>query len=306
MKTWVVITIFIVLVGAPEALVARMKVVATTPDIGAIAKAVGGEHVEVKSIARGFQDPHQIAAKPSYMRLLNRANLLVYTGLELEVGWLPLLISGARNPAIRPGAVGHLDASRSVQILEVPEGQVDRSAGDVHPEGNPHYMLDPRNGILVARAIAEKLGELDPSHRLAYEKNLASFRKSMMNRIHEWETRLSGLKGRKVVTYHRHWSYFVQWLGLIVVDQVENKPGIPPSPRHIADLTSLMISEQIRILVCSNYVAPKPPRRLAEMTGARLLLLPISVGGEPKVKRYQDLFEVVVSQLEPLDRESQP
>ena len=276
----------------------EVRIVTTTPDLAAIAQAVGGDRSDVRSIAKGYQDPHYVEAKPSYMRILNRADLLIYTGLELEVGWLPLLIQGARNPQVVPGAAGHLEASGGVRILEVPSGQVDRSMGDIHPEGNPHYMLDPRNGLIVARTIAAKLKALSPGDAEVFERNLAKFQEDLNRKIADWEVRTAAFRGRKIVTYHKQWEYLTDWIGVEIADQVENKPGIPPGPRHIANLTARMKAEGIRVLLCSNCVDPKLAERVAERTGVRVLILPISVGGEPGIDTYADLFENIVSRLE--------
>ena len=276
---------------------ARLNVVTTTPDLGAIASAVGGDLVTVRSLARGYQDPHYLEAKPSYMRALNRADLLIYTGLELEVGWLPLLIQGARNPRIALGTAGHLDASVGVELLEVPTGQVDRSMGDVHPEGNPHYMLDPRAGLVVARNIAERLQALEPGQADVYAENLDRFCRELSGDIRRWEDRTAHLKGQKLVTYHKQWEYLMHWLGIEIIDQVEDKPGIPPSPRHVASLGDRMRTEGVRSIVCSNFISTKPAERLAARTGATLLILPMSVGGEPEIRTYPELFDYLVERV---------
>lgn len=275
----------------------KVRIVTTTPDLAAIARAVGGDRVEVKSIAKGYQDPHYVEAKPSYMRTLNRADLLVYTGLELEVGWLPLLIQGARNPKVVMGAAGHLEASRGIRILEVPTGQVDRSMGDIHPEGNPHYMLDPRNGLIVAETIAAQLQTIAPGDADAFGRNLIQFQQNLNRKIAAWESHAAALKDKKVVSYHRLWPYLADWLGLVVVDQVEVKPGIPSSPRHIARLIARMAAEDIRVLICSNTVDPKVAKRVAERAGAQLLILPLSVGGAPDIDTYADLLDTIVARL---------
>ncbi|MDP6775250.1 MAG: metal ABC transporter substrate-binding protein [Candidatus Latescibacteria bacterium] len=277
---------------------AKIRVVTTTPDLAAIAQAVGGSRVEVQSIAKGYQDPHYVAAKPSYMRTLNRADLLLYTGLELEVAWLPLLIQGARNPKVVLGADGHLDASEGVPVLEVPTGQVDRSMGDIHPEGNPHYMLNPRNGLIVAETITERLEALFPRDAELFRGNLVTFREFLTRKIEAWEARIAGLRGRQIVTYHTQWEYLADWLGLAIAEHVEDKPGIPPSPRHIASLVERMKSDSIEILVCSATADVKRATKVAERTGARLVVLPISVGGEPTIETYADLFDTIVSRLE--------
>lgn len=280
---------------------AKVRVVTTTTDLAAIAEAVGGDYVDVQAIAKGYQDPHYVQAKPSYMRQMNRADLLVYVGMELEVGWLPLLIQGARNPKIVSGGPGHLDASVGIRRLDVPDGAVDRSMGDVHPEGNPHYWLDPRNGVIIARNIAKKLSALSPQHTDEFQAQLANFEAELMARIGRWEKQLVGFKGRKLVTYHKTWDYLADWLGFEIVAQVENKPGIPPSPRHIAGVVSRMQLDRIRLILSSNLIDENIARRVAVRAGAHLIVLPTSVGGEEELKTYFDFFEHIVGQLAAVD-----
>jgi zinc/manganese transport system substrate-binding protein len=276
---------------------AKIQVVTTTTDLAAIVKAVGGDWVDVDAIAKGYQDPHYVQAKPSYMRLMNHADLLVYVGLDLEVGWLALLIQGARNPQIVSGATGHLDASAGIRRLDVPQGTVDRSMGDVHPQGNPHYWLDPRNGIVIAKAIVEKLVVLDPQHAEVFQSRLTHFETDLTAQIMVWEKQLAHFKGRKVVTYHKTWGYLADWLQFQIVAQVENKPGIPPSPRHVSDLVSRMQADGIGVMLCANLVDTKVAQRVAERSRAKLVVLPASVGGEKGVDTYRDLFAVIVARL---------
>ena len=277
---------------------AAVRVVTTTPDLAAIARTIGGAEVEVAAIARGDQDPHHIRAKPSYARLLNRADLLIYTGLELEVGWLPLLIQGGRNPRVAPGGPGHLDASNAIDALEVPQGEVDRSMGDVHPQGNPHYMLNPRNGLAVAALIAERLQTLDPEHAALYNANLQSFAKEMVTHIALWEKRLAALRGHQFVAYHKQWEYLTNWLGLGIVDYIEDRAGVPPSPRHIAQLIANIPTAGVEAIIYANYNNPEHARQIADRTHVPTISLPISVGGEKDIKTYADLFETIVKRFE--------
>lgn len=297
---WMFLFVFI---GAMEA-EAKVRVVTTTMDLAAIVTEIGGEAVSVQSIAKGYQDPHYVQAKPSYMRLMNRADLLVYVGLELEVGWLPLLIQGARNPKIAPNAVGHLDASVGIRRLDVPTNKVDRSMGDVHPEGNPHYWLDPRNGLLIAKAVAEKLSIIAPNKSDVFQKNLVAFEEDLKSRITHWEKHLSHLKGKGVVTYHRTWNYLADWLQFHIVAEVENKPGIPPSPRHVSDLVMRMKGDEIDVILCANLVDAKAAKRVAQKAQAKLVILPTSVGGEAGVETYVYLFEKIASRLSSLNEGS--
>ena len=292
---------FFLLVGIVDAVgtgdAAQLEVVTTTQDLAAIARAVGGDAIEVRSIARGYWDPHYVGAKPSYMRHLNRADLLIYNGLELEIGWLPLLIQGSRNRRVMPGSPGSLDASAGLPILEVPVGQVDRSMGDIHPEGNPHYTLDPRNGKAIASAIRERLKSLAPERVQTFEANCDTFQLRLSKRMKVWERTAHSLRGRKIVAFHKQWEYLADWLGLEIVDYVEVKPGIPPSPRHISRLVEHIERENITLLLRANFGDTRAAEKIAERAGIWLLTLPASVGGEEGIVSYEDLFEAIVTRI---------
>ncbi len=275
----------------------KIRVVTATTDLSAIVEEVGRDKVEVKSISKGYQDPHYVDAKPSYMLQVNRADMLVYVGLQIEVGWLPPLVQGARNGKIASGN-GNLDASKGIKVLEIPVGELSRAMGDIHPEGNPHYWLDPRNGSTVALRIRERLEILSPDDASYFEGNLQSFKKRLEANIGEWEGRATGFRGKEVVAYHKQWEYLADWLGLNIVDYIEDKPGIPPSPRHVTSLIRLMKERDINVILMANFIDPKGARRVAEETGAQLIILPTSVGGDEKVESYLDLFEYIISQLE--------
>ena len=277
---------------------AKLNIVTTTEDLAAIAKEVAGDLAEVQSIAKGSQDPHFIQAKPSYMVKLNRADLLVYQGLELESGWLPALIDGARNPKIRPNAPGHLNLAWVIKPMEVHQGEVDRSKGDVHPQGNPHYPLDPKNGFLMAMAIADMLGKLDAANEMTYQGNMFRFTSGLRKKIVEWNSRLSKIPNKKVVTYHQTWSYFLHQFGIERVGVVEIIPGVPPTPKHLLALTKTMKKENVKVIMQANFYEPKFSQLLAEKSGAKVLNLPAAVGGSPEAKDYLSLFEILVTQLE--------
>lgn len=276
---------------------ARLNVVTTTADLAAIAREVGGTLVIVKSICRGDQDPHYLEAKPSYAVLLNKADLLIEAGLDLEIGWLPVLLTQARNPKIQRGQPGHLDASKGVLLLEIPTGRIDRSLGDVHPLGNPHYWLNPENGFIIAGHVAQKLSELDPAHAGEYEQNLNVFTQRLTLKIASWKQNTSVLKHKKIITHHRTYSYLADWVGLNVVDVIEPKPGIPPSPFHILSLIEKIKSQHIELIVAENYLDPKPAQELGQKTGARVLFLPSSVGGLPGLSTYESLFDHIFQQM---------
>ena len=220
----------------------ELNVITTLPSLASITKSIGGDLVEVKSLTKGSQDAHFIEAKPSLMFILNKADLLIYSGLELEIGWLPLLIQGARNSKVAAGSRGSLNASDALSktnILEKPKGEVDRTMGDVHPLGNPHFLIDPHNALLVAGLIAHKLIELDIDNKDTYEKNLKVFCQNLKSKISMWENQFSFLKGKDIVCYHPHWSYLLEWMNLKNAGYIELRPGIPPTPRHKKEIIDI-------------------------------------------------------------------
>ncbi len=277
---------------------AKINIVTSVPNLASIAKEIGKNQVKVKSIARGYQNPHYVDAKPSYVLDLNRADLLVYIGLDLEVGWLPRLVTGARNSKINKGSNGDLDASTLIPLpLEVLQNKVDRSMGDIHPSGNPHFLLDPRNAIIVARGITEKLVNIDPENSAKYRSNLADFTSRLENKITKWESMLAPHKGTKFFTYHKLWTYFLKWAGFEEIGTIEQKPGIGPSPRHLRNIINIGKSSDVRLVIASNYHADKTGKAIAKAVGVQFLSLPVQVGGEKNVKTYTDLIDLVVSRI---------
>ncbi len=282
---------------SPLAASAKLKVVTTTTDLAALAKEVGGDLIDVESLARGDQDPHYIEPKPSFAGKMSRADLLIEVGLGLEVGWLPVLLTQSRNQKIQPSAPGHLKASDGIRLLEIPTGAIDRSQGDIHPEGNPHYWLDPRNGLIIAKAITEKLSALDPANAALYQKNFRSFKEDFSKKITLWAKELSPLKGKELVTYHKSLSYFADWAGFNVAGFVEPKPGIPPSPAHILSLIDMIKEKKVPAVITESYYDAKASQQVAEKGSAKLLLIPTSVGGEAGITRYEDLFSAIVKKM---------
>ncbi len=278
---------------------AQVQIVTSTPDFSAIAKDIGGDKVEVVSLAKGYQDPHFVDAKPIFVTKLNQADLIIYNGLELESGWLPLLITGARNSDILAGnATGHFDVSLSIKNkLEVHSAPVDRSMGDIHPGGNPHFMLDPRNGIPVARGIAARLIQIDPDNAKFYEENFDNFISTLKLKISEWEAELAQFEGTEVVTYHKLWIYFTTWAGFKEVGTIEPKPGIPPTPSHIASLIKRMQSLDVQLIISANYYPRKTPEIIAQKTGATSLILPTMVNGQEGINTYSQLFDALVGEI---------
>jgi zinc/manganese transport system substrate-binding protein len=279
------------------ALLAALHVVSSIPTLGSLAKEVGGSRVEVESLGKGYQDPHFVEPKPNLMLVLNRADLLLHVGLELEIGWLPPLVLGSRNPKIQQGEPGNLDCSRSIPVLDVPTTKVDRSMGDIHPQGNPHYWLPPGNAKIIAREIAQRLEQMDPDGRADYEKNLAAFNARVEAKEKEWAPLAAKLKGVKVATYHKSWSYVSQWLGLEEIGYVEPKPGIPPDPQHLARLIGVMKQDGARLLLVEDFYNKSVASLVADKAGAKMITLPTDVGATPQIKDWFTLVETVLKAL---------
>jgi zinc/manganese transport system substrate-binding protein len=276
---------------------AALNVITTTSDLAAIVTEVGGDKVTVESLARGYQDPHFVEAKPSFVLKLNKADLLVLVGRDLEIGWLPPLITQSRNGKIQPGADGYFDASQGVKILDLPTGQVTRAMGDVHPQGNPHYWLDPENGRRIAKAIQAKLSQKDPANAAYYGQRAADFDRRVSEAQTRWKSLMAPYKGLKVVTYHRSWSNFADAFGLDVIGFVEPKPGIPPTPQHTLDVIQAMRAQNVKLILVEPYFDTKTPNSIASQTGGKVLVLPPSVGGVNGAGDYLKLFDYDINAL---------
>ena len=276
---------------------AQLNVVATTQDLAAIAQEVGGDKIKVTALAKGYQDPHFVEAKPSFVLTLNRAHLLIVVGRDLEAAWLPALITQSRNARIQPGSAGYLDPSTSARILEIPTGVVTRQMGDVHALGNPHYWLDPENGKRIAAAIKERLSQMDAANAAYYAQRQGDFERRLAEAQQRWKAQMAQYKGLKVVTYHRSWANFVEAFGLVVVDYVEPKPGIPPTPQHTLNLINAMMAQNVKLILVEPYFDLKTPNSIASKTGAKVLVLPPSVGGVPQAGDYFKLFDTNIALL---------
>jgi zinc/manganese transport system substrate-binding protein len=275
----------------------KLNVMATTEDLASIGREIGGDHVTIESIARGYQDPHFVEAKPSFILKLQRADVLIVVGRELEIGWLPPLIQQSRNAKIQPGADGYLDASLNVQILEMPTGQITRAMGDVHPLGNPHYWLDPDNGKKIGKEIADKFSQLRPNDRAYFEQRLADFTSRLDAAVKRWLQQVAPYKGTKMVTYHRSFPNFAERFGLEIVGYVEPRPGIPPTPQHTLDLINEMKRQNIKLVLVEPYFDLKTPNAIGQQTGAQVLVMPPSVGGVKEVSDYFKLFDYDINLL---------
>jgi ABC-type Zn uptake system ZnuABC Zn-binding protein ZnuA len=281
--------------SAPAA--SKLNVVTTTEDLAALSREVGGDRIAVESIAKGYQDPHFVEPKPSFLLKLQKADLLVVVGLQLEIGWLPPLQTQSRNSKIQVGGNGYLDASQFAKILEIPTGQVTRAMGDVHPLGNPHYWLDPENGLRIAKGIADKFAEMQPADAAYFQQRYADFEKRLKEAEKGWEAKMAAYRGRKVITYHRSWPNFCERFGLDVVDYIEPRPGIPPTPSHTLDVINTMKRENIKLILVEPYFDMRTPNSVAEKTGGEALMMMPSVGGTKEITNYFQLFDYDINLL---------
>jgi ABC-type Zn uptake system ZnuABC Zn-binding protein ZnuA len=281
----------------PSTAEAQLKVVTSTTDLADIAGSIGGGRITVKHISEGYQDPHFVEAKPSFVLDLRSADVWAFVGLDLEVGWMSLLLDGARNPRIRPGGSGSVDVSKAVTILDVPTGNVDRSQGDVHPLGNPHYWLDPENGKRIGRLFRDKFSELDPEGAAHYAENLKRFETSLDRAAQGWAAELASLRGKPVVAWHTSWRYFAKYTGINIVGFMEPKPGVPPSPSHLAGLVQTMKRTGAKAIIMEPFYSRKTADFVAEKTGATVVILPPSVGGQKGLDSYPQVLSYDIKTL---------
>jgi zinc/manganese transport system substrate-binding protein len=273
-----------------------IKVVTTTTDLKSITELVGGDKVSVSSIATGYQNPHFVDPKPSYIISLSKADLFVTVGLDLEIGWSPQLLSSSRNTKIQKGAEGYVDASQGIGLLQVPSA-ANRAEGDIHIYGNPHYWLDPLNGKVIARNIATGLERVDPSNKSTYETNLQAFFKKIDDKMKDWQSKMAPFKGTKIIAYHNEWVYLETRFGLNIVDFMEPKPGIPPSPSQLVKVIKEIKANSIKVIISSPYFTTSSSDVVAKQTGVKELTLATSVGAFDPIKNYFDLFDYDIQQL---------
>jgi zinc/manganese transport system substrate-binding protein len=278
---------------------AKLKVAATIETLADLARQVGGERVDVTALSRGYMDPHFIQAKPSLVLLLNRADAVVHVGLELEVGWLPPLVQQSRNPRIQQGQPGNIDASSAIDVEDIPHVPADqlRAMGDIHPLGNPHYWIPPKNARAVARLLARRFTDLDPAGAATYQARLATFEKELSTREAQWKARAASLRGVKVVTHHKSWSYVAGWLGLVELGYIEPKPGTPPSAEHTGRLIATMKAEGAQLVIHEDFYPSSLAKFIAQNAGAREVSCPSDVGATPEIKTYFDLVDAVIGAL---------
>ncbi|MCX5764182.1 MAG: metal ABC transporter substrate-binding protein [Gemmatimonadetes bacterium] len=292
-RQWIAVVGLVV----PTVMQAQLKVVTSTTDLFDIASAVGGDKVKASHIGEGFQDPHFIEAKPSFVLQLRNADVWAFVGLELEIGWMPLLLDGARNPKIQLGGSGYVDVSKAMPVIDVPRGSVDRSMGDVHPLGNPHYWLDPENGRRIAKLFLAKFSELDPKNAAEYAANEKAFETKLGAAESAWQAQLATIKGKPVVAWHTSWNYFAEYTGMRIVAYMEPKPGVPPSPSHLLQVVQAVKASGAKVIIMEPFYDRKVADLVARQTGATVLILPPSVGGVPGITSYLQLMQHDVTEL---------
>jgi zinc/manganese transport system substrate-binding protein len=275
----------------------KLNVMSSTEDLAALAREVGGDKINVDSIAKGYQDPHFVEPKPSFLLKLQKADLLLVVGLQLEIGWLPPLQTQSRNAKIQVGGAGYMDMSQYCQILEIPAGQVTRAMGDVHPLGNPHYWLDPDNGRRMAKALRDRLSQMDAADAAYFAQRYTDFDQRLTAAEKGWEAKMAPFKGRKVVTYHRSWPNFCERFGLQVIDYVEPRPGIPPTPSHTLELINRMKSDNVKLILVEPYFDLRTPNSVAQQVGGQAVVLMPSVGGNKEITTYFQLFDYDINLL---------
>lgn len=291
-----VIFILTCLLTASSIYAKTISVVTTTSDLKSITELIGSDKVDVFSIATGFQNPHFVDPKPSYIIKLSKADMFVTVGLDLETGWSPQLLLSSRNPKIQKGSDGYVDASTGIALMQVPS-TVNRAEGDIHIYGNPHYWLDPLNAKQIARNICNGLGKISPENKDFFEANLKTFNDQIDLKLKDWLLKMAPYKGSKIIAYHNEWCYFEQRFGLKIVDFLEPKPGIPPTPTQLVKIISEVKSNGIKVIITSPYFTTSSSDVVASQTGAKTIILGTSVGAFDGIKNYFDLFDYNIDKL---------
>jgi len=283
----------ILCLAAMPAHAAKIRIVATLTDLADLARNIGGDRVEVNSLATGVEDTHGVPMKPSYVPMMNRADLLLLVGFECEHAFLPALIEASKNPRIQRDRAGYIDCSKGIIPRDVPKS-TEHYAGDVHPYGNPHYMLDPVLAKTAINNIYNALVEFAPQYQADFTRNRDAYLAKLDAKIAEWEKEARPLKGVKFVSYHEHWPYFAARFGLDYFGTIELRPGIDPTPRHIEELITAMKAGHVPIVVREPQFPEKVPKRIAEQTGATLITLPIMPGGVPNTETYIKMMDYII------------
>jgi zinc/manganese transport system substrate-binding protein len=297
----------LLLLLAPLTAVAGLRVFACEPEWSALTEEIGGDRIEASSATHALQDPHYVEARPSLISQVRKADLVICSGAQLEIGWLPMLLSKANNPRILPGKDGFLEASSMVRRLDVPDS-VDRAQGDMHPQGNPHIQMNPHNIALVAQALGKRLAELDPDNAAHYQARMADFLRRWNVAITRWEEQARGLAGSRVVCHHKSWVYLEDWLGLREVATLEPVPGIPPTAAHLSALLDELGADGkgADMIIRSPFQNPKPSEWLQERTGIPAVMLPLTVGGSDRAMDLFSLFDDIIERMLSARSRSQP
>jgi zinc/manganese transport system substrate-binding protein len=297
MSRFAAIAAGLALAAAPAAAQRQLKVVTSTTDLADLAGEVCGNRCQVVHISEGYQDPHFVEAKPSFILQLRNADVFAFVGLELEVGWMPLLVQGARNPRVQQGGSGYLDVSQVIRVLDRAQGPVDRSQGDVHAAGNPHYWLDPENGRRIARLFRDRLSQLSPGDAATFARNYTAFEARLNAAERNWAGQLAQIRGKPVVAWHTSWRYLAQYTGMNIVGYMEPRPGVPPSPSHLAGLIATVRRTGANVIIMEPFYDRRTADFVASRTGARVLVLPPSVGGLRPITDYIQLMQYDVAQI---------
>ncbi len=313
---------------------ARLNAVATVPELGSLVREIGGDQVAVTVFAKGTEDPHFVEAKPSFVKILSRADVFVQIGMGMEIGWAPTLLQQARNRRIVPGAAGYINASTVIAPLQVASGTVDRSMGDVHPEGNPHYLLDPVQSLAVAQLIRDRLSGLSPSHQAHFEARYTAFHQRLgaslvgeslatqydveklallanhgkldaflesqgeLHLLGGWLGRMRAYRGTRVVVDHNQWIYFTRRFGLNITGMMEPKPGLPPTTRHLRALIQDMRTQNVKLILLGTYFDPRHARFLAKHTDANVVNMAHQVGARPEADGYFRMMDYNIQQIQ--------
>jgi zinc/manganese transport system substrate-binding protein len=297
MLVWLIVALVALMLAIAPGAARKLRVVATTNDLKWAVEQIGGKNVEVVALMHPLQNPHTVQPRPSFIVQLNRADLLVRIGLDYEETWLPPLVEESRNPKIRRGGVGDVDASIGIPLLEIPQGRVTREQGEVHIFGNPHYWLDPENMKIIARNIANGLRRIDPANADEYERNLKRLERLMDDLLDETLKLAAPLRGEKFVAYHTTWSYLANRYGFRIIGYLEPKPGIPPSASHLADLIVRMRQEKVKVIIKEPFYENRIPNMVAQRTGAKVVEICPTVGGEPDTETYPKLLRRILTKL---------